>query len=242
MIDRIRPTKRPEENARGYQQWRSLLFMHWPVPVDMLRPLVPDALELDLFDGQAYVGVVPFVMCGVRPRWAPRRLAFNFLETNVRTYVVHRDRPGVFFLSLEAASRVAVWSARMFWGLPYFYADMEMKDDGGEICYKTVRRRGGHQHQVRYRLGDLLGPSHPGSLEFFFLERYLLFLQRGRSLYCGQVHHAPYPAQRAEVLEVHDELIAAAGLGEPSGLPELVHYASGVDVEIFSLRRAAGSS
>ncbi len=235
MIERIKPTCRPNQTVRGFQNWRSLLFMHWPVPVEELRLLVPDALELDLYNGVAYVGVVPFVMEGVRPRWWPACCAFSFLETNVRTYVYHNDRPGVFFLSLEAASRLAVWAARKFWGLPYYHADMSLDRQGEEIQYRTVRRGTGKRHSVRYRLGPMLGPSRPGTREFFFLERYLLFLERRKRIFVGQVHHSPYPAQAVEVLEVDDELVQTAGLIGCEGSPEFSHYVSGVDVEIFDL-------
>ena len=237
-IDRLAPTRRPAGRVRGYQRWRSLLFMHWPVPLDLLRPLVPARLELDLFDGTAYVGVVPFVMQGVRPRWCPERFAFDFLETNVRTYVCHQGRPGVYFFSLDAASRLAVWAARRFWGLPYFQADMEINQAGEEIDYRSRRRRSNAQLHVRYRPGEMLGPSQPGTIEHFLLERYLLFLEHRQAIYVGQVHHQPYPAQRAEILEVEDQLMQSAGLGEFHHPPKLVHYESGVDVEIFDLRRA----
>src|ERR1700733_12378829 len=99
MIDRIAPTRRPDQRVAGYQRWRSLLFLHWAIPVDLLRPLVPTQLALDLHNGSAYVGVVPFAMEGVRPRWCPEICALNFLETNVRTYVLCNDKPGVFFFS-----------------------------------------------------------------------------------------------------------------------------------------------
>ncbi|MCA9069993.1 MAG: DUF2071 domain-containing protein, partial [Planctomycetaceae bacterium] len=199
-LDRIGPTKRPEGRCRGYQKWRSLLFLHWAIPVERLRPLVPAALELDLYEGTAYIGVVPFAMQGVRPRWCPERFAFNFLETNVRTYVSHQGRPGVYFFSLDAASRIAVWAARQFWSLPYFYASMILEHRGDEVIYETCRPSG-VLHKVRYRLGEFLGPSQPDSLEFFFLERYLLFTEHRNKLYEGQVYHTPYPAQAAEVLE-----------------------------------------
>lgn len=238
MIDRLGPTNRPAGAVRGYQQWRSLLFMHWPVPTDIIRPLVPAGLELDLLEGTAYVGVVPFVMQGVRPRWCPKRLAFDFLETNVRTYVCHGDRPGVYFFSLEAASRLAVWAARRFWGLPYYHASMHFEQTGDEFHYRSRRHATNVRHEVRYRLGELLGPSQPGTTEHFLLERYLLFLEHRQEIYVGQVHHAPYPAQRAEVLQVEDQLMQAAGLGEFRGLPEFAHWSSGVDVEIFELHRA----
>lgn len=233
-LDRIGPTQRPDGRCRGYQKWRSLLFMHWPIPKEILRPLVPSALELDLYEDTAYVGLVPFAMQAVRPRWCPERLGFNFLETNVRTYVAHQGRPGVYFFSLDAASRLAVWAARTFWSLPYFYASMILDQQGQEFIYQT-ERPDGVLHKVRYRLGEQLGPSQPDSLEFFFLERYLLFTEHRNNLHVGQVHHAPYPAQLAEVLELEDQLMEAAGLGPCPGPPPFTHYASGVDVEIFDL-------
>lgn len=238
-IDRIAPTRRPSGRPVGYQRWRSLLFMHWPVAVEALRPLLPRRLSIDLYDGVAYVGLVPFAMIGVRPPWAPKRLAFRFLETNVRTYVhVDGREPGVYFFSLDAQSRIAVEIARRRWGLPYHHAAMRLARRGATIEYSSRRRdRSGAGLTVRYEVGEPLGPSLPGTLEHFLLERYLLLVEGRGQLLLGQVHHAPYPVQRARVLDVHDELIGAARLPQPTGPPPLVHYAAGLDVEIFPLRR-----
>ncbi len=236
-IDRIAPTTRPDSRVRGAQRWRSLLFAHWSVPVDALRSIVPDALELDLLDGVAYVGVVPFAMEGVRPSWWPERLAFQFLETNVRAYVVHRGVPGVYFFSLEAASRLAVIAARTFWGLPYHHARMSIVRHGTEIRYETRRRSSGARFAARYHVGEPLGASRPGTLEHFLLERYVLFVERRGHVFSGRVHHAPYPVHRAEIVEIEDELIAAAGLPEVAGAPAFVHYSHGVDVAIFGLEQ-----
>lgn len=238
MIDRIAPTRRPDRRARGYQQWRSLLFLHWPVPIEKLRTLVPDSLEIDVYEGTAYVGVVPFVMQNVRPRCWPKAWAFEFLETNVRTYVCRDGRPGVYFFSLEAASSLTVWAARRFWGLPYFHAEMSLVRSGDEFLYKTVRQRTVERHWVRYRVGESLAPAHPDSLEFFFLERYLLFVERDGRPYVGQVYHTPYPAHLAEVTEVRDGLLPAAGIDACDGPPAFAHYSPGVDVEVFGLLSA----
>jgi uncharacterized protein YqjF (DUF2071 family) len=210
--------------------------MHWPVPIEKLRPLVPDSLEIDRYQGMAYVGVVPFLMQGVRPKWWPKGLGFQFPETNVRTYVYYGDQPGVYFLSLEASSRPAVWAARKFWGLPYYLADMSLTLQGDVFHYQSRRCGSGARHTVRYRLGPLLGTTQPDTLEHFFLERYLLFVERRSQLFVGQVHHVPYPAQQVEVLEVQDELAAAAGLMPVTGPPAFAHFASGVDVEVFGLQ------
>jgi hypothetical protein len=235
MIDRIAPARRPAGRVAGFQRWRSLLFLHWPVPTEVLRSLVPAELSLDLHDGVAYVGVVPFAMQGVRPRWCPAAFAFRFLETNVRTYVLNGDKPGVYFFSLDANSRVAVFAARTAWGLPYHYARMEMSRSGDEICHRTQRASTGATHQVRYQLGENLGASQPATLEHFLLERYLLFVKHKDQLLTGHVHHTPYPVQMVHLLEVHDELMATAGFPVTSKFPALAHYSSGVDVEIFSL-------
>ncbi|MEW4565800.1 DUF2071 domain-containing protein [Bremerella sp. JC770] len=236
MIDRISPTIRPDRPVRGYQRWRSLLFLHWPVPVEVLRPLVPAGLEIDQHDGVAYVGVVPFAMEGVRNAWWPKWAAMTFLETNVRTYVYRGSEPGVYFLSLDAANRLAVWGARHLWGLPYYHAKMSLFRSGDEITYEMSRAGSDARHRVRYRIGRALGPSQPESLEHFFLERYLLFLEHRGTLYSGQVHHVPYPAHEVELLEIEDSLVVASGLAISSGPPAYAHFSPGVDVEILGLQ------
>jgi uncharacterized protein len=235
MIDRIAPSRRPSGPIAGCQRWRSLLFMHWPVPLDILQRLVPAKLELDLYENVAYVGVVPFEMEGVRPSWWPAACAMSFLETNVRTYVICNGQPGVYFFSLEASSRPAVWGARVGWGLPYHFADARVTRTNDTIKYQTERPHGGASHFVRYEVGKELAMSEPGSLRYFFLERYLLFVERRGAIYSGQVHHAPYPAFDATVLDVEDELLAASGLPAVTAPPVFAHFSPGVDVEVFPL-------
>jgi len=236
VIDRVAPTRRPDHAADGEQRWRKLLFLHWAFPVEAVRPHVPAALDLDLFDGTLYVGVVPFVMEQVRPSWLPRFASFDFLETNVRTYVTHRGEPGVYFLSLEAASSLACLAARATFGLPYFWARMRREERDGLVDYETERLLGGPARSAfRYRVGPELGPSEVGSLQHFLVERYLLFVEKGGVIHRGQVHHPPYPVRAAEVLSVEDGLLARAGLPSPTTPPALAHYSEGVDVEVFGL-------
>ncbi len=239
-LDRVTPARRPTGcRVAGHQRWRNLLFLHWPVPVAAMRAAVPDELELDLWEGQALVGIVPFEMKDIRPAWLPRALALDFLEANVRTYVHHRGEPGVFFLSLEASSRLAVQAARWGWGLPYHHARMHTTHAAGEIAYTSQRRRDARASlHVRYLPDAHLGPSPVGTLEHFLLERYLLFVRRRGRIFRGQVHHAPYPAQRVELLLAETGLFAAAGLPFPAGAPQHAHFAAGLDVEVFGLRPA----
>jgi hypothetical protein len=219
------------------QSWRHLAFLHWEVPAEVVRRLVPEALEIDTFEGRAYVGLVPFTMHGVRPPWLPPLPGLSrFHEVNVRTYVHLAGRePGVFFLSLDAASRLAVLGARAFWKLPYHFAAMDLRHEGAAIRYTSSRRWPGPRPAVcRLRYGPRgdAAPARPDRLEHFLAERYLLYTtSRGRILR-GRVHHAPYPLQAAECPELDETLLQAAGIERPAQAP-LAHYAAGVDVEVF---------
>lgn len=240
-MDRLAPTRRPDRPVVGRQRWERLLFLHWPVDAEALRRVVPGSLDIDTYQGVAYVGLVPLVMRAIRPARVPEALGLNFLETNLRTYVHIQGRdPAVYFFSLDASSRIAVEIARKQSGLPYYHARMRLVQQGAETV-TALRRHGpdGPTFVARYRIGEPLGPSRPGTLEHFLLERYLLHVERGGTLWTMQVHHQPYPAQRADVLELREGLCAAAGLPPVPGLPPLAHYAPGVDVEIFGPWRAA---
>jgi uncharacterized protein YqjF (DUF2071 family) len=234
-LDRLTPTRPPEGRRRsGSQRWEDLLFVHWRVDAARMREVVPRELELDLWDGQALVGVVPFVMKDIRLGWMPRGMGLNFLETNLRTYVHYKGEPGVYFFSLEASSWLAVQAARRGWGLPYFHANMATTL-GPPCRYETTRRGASRAHlRVSYAPGAELGPSILGSFEFFLLERYYLFaLQRGRVMK-GHVHHVPYPARSARLESIQSDLIAAAGLaGVETHPPVAVHYSEGVTVDVF---------
>ncbi len=234
-LDRLKPTRPPEgREPSGHQGWRDLLFVHHRLPIEAVRAVVPPMLELDPWDDAAWVGVVPFEMVDIRPSWLPRAFAMSFLETNLRTYVHYKGEPGVYFFSLEASSRLAVAAARTGWGLPYHYADMETSTESGVTSYTTTRRSNAQARlSVKYQVGEALGPSEPGTFEFFLLERYYLFSVRGERVSKGHVHHVPYPASRATVLEMSSGLIGAAGMPQPAGLPDVAHFSKGVDVEVF---------
>jgi uncharacterized protein YqjF (DUF2071 family) len=227
--------------------WQHLTFLHWAVPVEQLRPLIPRELEIDLFEGKAYVGLVPFTMKGVRPVWLPTLplaagLYENFHETNVRTYVHLRGgEPGVWFFSLDASNLPAVATARAWYKLPYFFARMSLhrslSGHGTRIEYSSQRyapQRQACSSLVCKPLGKAT-PALPGTLEYFLAERYILYSQAGRTLYRGRVHHTPYPLQRAEVVSLDESLVAAAGVVRPDEAP-LAHYAREVSVEIFPLQ------
>jgi uncharacterized protein YqjF (DUF2071 family) len=239
MIDRVAPTHRPPSRNDGTQRWESLLFCHWEVSPELLRPLIPAQLEIDTFQGTAYIGVVPFKMRKIRPRWLPSALAVNFLETNVRTYVLYNNQPGVYFFSLDANSVSAVLAARVGWSLPYYYATMSADQHDGLQQYRSRRWGGQASHDVSFRVSDELGPSVEGSREHFLLERYLMFTERRNQIEVGQVYHQPYHVYLATVEKISDSLVTAAKLPNIDRRPDLVHYCPGVDVEVFGFQAAS---
>jgi len=240
-IDRVSPTRAPTEAPIGFQRWQRLLFLHWFVSADALRAVVPEALELDLLGDTALVGIVPFVMRDIRPTWFPQGLGFNFLELNLRTYVRLNGEPGVYFFSLDATSRIASTIGRYQWGLPYFPARAAITSDQQGVTTFRSDRRGSKAptFECKYRPSHPLGPAPPGTIEHFLLERYVMFIARGGHILRGRVHHAPYPAQRVEIMGCHESYIAAAELPATSGAPDLAHYADSVDVHIYRPTRVA---
>lgn len=241
-IDRLAPTRRPPGRSAMRQRWAELLFLHWVVPPESLRPLVPRALELDAFDGQAYVGLVPFTMTGVRPWWAPPPpLLSSFHEVNVRTYVHSGGRdPGVWFFSLDAARTLAVLIARALWKLPYHLARMNLTREPKRVHYSSARLWPGPAPagcSLSYEPTGMAASASPGTLEHFLVERYILYATSRGRLYQGRVHHSPYPLQAARVDGLEETLLAAAGIARPD-VPPLAHYAREVRVEVFPLRLA----
>lgn len=192
--------------------WHDLLFAHWRVPREILRPWLPAPLELDTYEGQAWLGVVPFRMSGVRLRWMPPLPPISiFPELNVRTYVTHGGRPGVWFFSLDAASRVAVRLARATFHLPYFDARMTCRSVANHGIEYTSQRthRGmvGARMEASYRPMGPVFQSEPGSLEHWMTERYCLYSADGRGrIFRGDVEHEPWPLQRAEASFGHCDM------------------------------------
>ena len=243
-IDRLAPAQCPDRRPVMFQSWRSLLFLHWALPPDAVRPLLPTGLDLDLFEGRAYVGLVPFTMRDVRPAGLPTTpWLSNFHETNVRTYVHSGGRdPGVWFFSLDAANPLAVILARSLFHLAYHNARMSLKivtegDSSQTLTYSSIRLWPGPlpaTSTIQARVPrESLAPAAVGTLDHFLIERYLLYTTRRGQLIRGQVHHVPYPVQSAGLMSLDESLLAAVGLTRPDTQP-LVHYSPGVDVKIFA--------
>jgi uncharacterized protein len=234
-----RPWPMPSSPWVMRQTWNDLLFAHWPVDAATLREKIPSGFELDEFDGQAWVGIVPFYMTNVSPRGVPNLPWISeFAELNVRTYVRVGGDPGVYFFSLDAANPVAVGVARTMFHLPYFSAEMKVEERDGWIEYKSRRSSEPAAELVaRYRpTGDAQAPVK-GTLEYFLTERYCLFNVDSSFHACRvDIHHPPWSLQPAEAQISVNTMAAAAGVRLPAIAPRL-HFSKRQDMVGWMLRR-----
>jgi uncharacterized protein YqjF (DUF2071 family) len=220
-------------------RWHDLAFLHWPLDPGVLRPLIPSALELDTYDGKAWIGVVPFRMTGVRPRFVPPLPGLSaFSEINVRTYVTTGGKPGVWFFSLDAANSPAVWTARWAFHLPYYLANIWALESDERITYDSTRRHAGGTGAQFAAVYGPTGPpyrSTPGSIDHWLTERYCLYAadRRGR-IFRGDIHHQPWPLQPAMAEIQVNTMTAPLGVELPSVSP-VVQFARRLDVVAWRL-------
>jgi uncharacterized protein YqjF (DUF2071 family) len=233
-----RPWPMPNTPWLMTQSWHDLLFAHWPVDASQMRRAVPHVFDLDLFDGQAWLGVVPFYMTNVGVRATPSLPWLSaFPELNVRTYVRVADRPGVYFFSLDAGRRLAVAAARAFLNLPYHAAAMTVARRDAAVHYQSARRTGHAAFEAVYEPAGEAFAASEGSLEYFLTERYCLYHQdrRGRP-YRLEIHHRPWFLQRARATITNNTMAAASQLIVSSSDP-LVHFARRQDVVAWAPAR-----
>lgn len=220
------------------QTWHDLLFAHWPVPFEELRPLVPAQLPLDTFSGSCWVGVIPFWMSGVRARVVPPLPGLSrFPELNVRTYVTYGGKAGVYFFSLDAANLPAVWAARTFYYLPYFRASMTCSQRDGRIFYSSARYQQQAELRCSYEPKDLARVCDKSTLEDFLTARYCLYTVRKGEVHRCEIHHLPWPLQDAEAEFELNSMADAAHITLPRSAP-LLHFSKSLEVLIWPLRRA----
>lgn len=209
-----------------HQNWGKLLFLHWSVPVSVLRPMIPRALEIDTYEGGAWVGITPFTMWGVRPVMLPAVPGLSDShELNVRTYVHTEGVPGVWFFSLDASNVVAVLAARLGFHLPYYRADMHMEEAAGTFSFVSRRTdpgSGAAEFSARWTREKTLRAPEPESLEFFLVERYCLYAAHQEKLYRARIHHAPWSLRSAVVDTLSSTMAEAHGIKLPDQ-PALVH-------------------
>ena len=213
--------------------WVNLLAAHWPIEPRQLRRLVPDRLAVDTWEGKAWISILPFAMDNTSLRgftWSPRQMYFP--EVNVRTYVTTEEGgPGVWFLSLDAASRLAVWGARTFFYLPYLNAELDMSVAGDVVNFRSIRTHSGEPQAEFVATYSPTGPAEvaeEGSFQEWIMERYLYYVAGGDSILRGDVHHEPWILQPGSI-DIETNTLFDALLIELPAEPTFVYYADSVD-------------
>lgn len=220
--------------------WRDGLFAHWPVEASRVRPLVPDELDVDTREGSAWVSALPSLVEASRPWFLPERVGLSFPQVNLRTYVRHETRPGVYFLSLDAATSLGVRVARTLWGLPYHHAEIDFETVGESRrfdCQRLHTERPPARFAAEYRPTGRPTRADPDSLSAFLAERYRLYLVRGETVWCARVEHEPWRLCPAEATVHADALLESVGLPAPADDP-IVRYAPQAE---FAIRTPFGT-
>lgn len=232
-----RPYPMPQQPWIVRQDWIDLCFCHWEMEPQVLQKLLPNSLEIDTFEGKAYIGIVPFRMDKVRFRFVPSvPYISSFPELNIRTYVRFGEKHGVFFFSLDAHSQIAVWFGRRFFHVPYHYAHMQniSVENGWTYISKRISSSNSNDAPALFEAtqipdGDTYYATE-GSLLHFLTERYCFFSHRpDGKLICSDVHHAPWPIKNSNIEIVHNSLLQKFGIQNPQK-PDLVHASSGVPI------------
>ena len=225
------------------QRWNDLLFLHYSLAPEMVRAKVPEVLALDTYEHLAWVTVAPFWINHLRPPGVPSVPWFSrFAEVNVRTYVTHRGKPGIYFFSLDASNLSAVWGARIFYRLPYWQASMKVRGKGGpKIEYSSKREHGPRPAELKCWYGPAdkrTFQAHPGSLQHFLTERYCLYTASRGRLYRGEIHHLPWDLQEARFEVRQNTMAQPAGLKLPAQ-PDLAYFSSELKVLFWAPERLA---
>lgn len=236
-----RPWPVPQSPWIMKQTWLDLLFAHWPARSEMLRELIPQGIELDTYDGYAWIGIVPFRMSAVRMRGLPPIPGTSaFAELNVRTYVTVGDKPGVYFFSLDAANRLAVMAARRLLSLPYYNARMQTKNSGAVydyVSHRTDKRGAPAAFEGAYASTSQPFNSKPRTIEHWLTERYCLYCaDKGRKIWRGEIHHAPWTLQSAEADFRVNTMAEVQGITVMNTTP-LLHFSKRQDVLVWPFSR-----
>jgi uncharacterized protein YqjF (DUF2071 family) len=215
-------------------RWHDVLFLHWPVAPAAVRPHIPESVEIDTFDGKAWIGIVAFHVSGMRPRYLPGLAAMSFAEVDVRTYVWSPGRSGVWFLSVDAANRLVARAGKLSYGLPSTYAQITVRREQGIEYHsrRTGKRSAAAEFQAACRPGGSVYRSAPETLDRWLTDRYSLYgVDRSDRAGYVEIHHLPWPLQPAEVDVRINTLTDALGIELPPTAP-LAHFAG--YLEVFS--------
>lgn len=236
-----RPWPLPSKNWMMRQSWNNLLFSHWPVSPEVLRPHIPSTLKIDTFEQFAWVGIVLFVMEGIYPRGISSvSLVPKFPEINVRTYVQYNGKPGVFFMSLDVEDWASLTIAKKWYRLPYRAAQISYKKEGQTYYFHSIRK---DRTNIPIMFKGNFTPRSEvffpkkETLDHWLTERYCLYSTNHRgNIYCGEIHHRPWPLQTVEAEISSNTLFSPFNIDIPKVRP-LFHFSKGVDTLIWNIKK-----
>jgi uncharacterized protein len=220
------------------QGWDEICFFHWSCNPEFLQRRLPPQLQIDTYDGKAWISLTPFLLTGLRPPLIPRVLGLSFPETNLRTYVIGPEGPAIWFFSLDVSRFLAMAGARTTYGLPYFWADMRVRIDSKDNFYFSNR---GGRVQTRIRIQKKSPVTEQSALDIFLTARYRLYSTLRGRLITAAVQHAPWRLNHIRILQFEENIRAAMGVEWPSA-DFLAHHSDGVETKIGVPRYAASSS
>lgn len=235
-----RPWPVPSNNWIMRQKWRNFLFMHWPVNPELVSNLIPSPLRLDTFQGYAWLGYIAFLMDGIYPRALPKLpLTRRFPEINVRTYVQYDGKPGIFFLSIDVKNWASLKIARHWYHLPYHSSNVSIEHKGTTFSFQSIRNENNRHISFKalYKpISDVFSPEE-GTLDHWLTERYCLYSRdKTSNIYCGEIHHLPWPLQKAEFEIQSNSLLSPFNINLRNTNP-IAHYSGGVDALIWNIRK-----
>lgn len=232
-----RPWPLPAQRWCYYQEWNSALFLHWEISPLLLKPLLPSSLKADVFDGSCYVSLVAFTMNRIRPRFLPSvSLLSHFDEVNLRTYVVTEDKPGVYFLNIEAGKRLSSLVAKTLSGLPYEYSRVTLSMN----CYQAQHPQKPFYLNTCFKPASKILASGKSTLDTWLTERYALYLDVDDNLYRYHIHHKPWDLQRVE-FQLSEIDYSAGDFNLNQHNLHSAHYSKGVNVVSWSRERVSGN-
>lgn len=231
----------PSEQWIMRQNWSNIFFTHWPIKPEILRPFIPNSLQIDTYNQYAWVGIVLFVMGGIYPRGLNSlSILPPFPEINVRTYVIYDDKPGIYFLSIDVGDWASYTIAKRWFHLPYYSSHVSYQKDNQTFQFRS-RRKGRPNSSISFNgkyfpLPEIYFPRE-GTLDNWLIERYCLYSrdQRG-NLYCGEIHHHPWPLQQAKS-EIHMNTLLSPFNIDPNEVEPISHYSKGVDSLIWNIKK-----
>ncbi|MGG1677746.1 YqjF family protein [Neobacillus sp. NRS-1170] len=236
-----RPWPLPSKYWIMRQTWKNLLFLHWPISLEKLRPYVPSSLQIDTYNGSAWLGVILFVIEGIYPRGISSvSVTPKFPEINVRTYVQCDGKPGIYFLSIDVQNWASLNIAKRWYRLPYYSSEISFQKEGQSFQCQSVRK--GNANTIisfkgkYFPVSEVYFPKE-GTLDHWLTERYCLYSStNGVNIYCGEIHHQPWPLQKAEIEIVNNTLFTPFHF-DLSEVKPTAYFSEGVDSLIWNIKK-----